>query len=44
VEGYDEAVVARDRTAQLRQEGAGAEIHSDLYTIEHIVLGHDELV
>jgi hypothetical protein len=44
VEGYDEAVVARDRSALLRQEGAGAEIHSDLYAIEHLVLGHDELV
>ncbi len=44
VDGYDEAVVGRDRSALLRQQGAGAEILADLYAIEHIVLRHDEPV
>ncbi|GEO17898.1 hypothetical protein MAE02_55940 [Microvirga aerophila] len=44
VDGYDEAVVARDRSALLGQQGDSAEMLADLYAIEHIVLSHDELV
>jgi hypothetical protein len=36
VEGYDEAAVAEDRSALLRQSGAGPEITGDLYRIDHI--------
>jgi hypothetical protein len=36
VEGYDEAVVAQDRSGLLRQSGAGPEIAGDLYTMDHI--------
>jgi hypothetical protein len=36
VEGYDEAVVAQDRSELLRQSGAGPDITRDLYRINHI--------
>jgi hypothetical protein len=36
VEGYDEAVVAKDRSGLLRQNGAGPDIAGDLYRIDHI--------
>jgi hypothetical protein len=40
VEGYDETAVAQNRSNLLRQSGAGPEIASDLYTVDHIVLRH----
>jgi hypothetical protein len=36
VEGYDEAVVAQDRSGLLRQSGAGPDIAGDLYRMDHI--------
>jgi hypothetical protein len=36
VEGYDEAVVAQDRSGLLRQSGAGPDITGDLYRMDHI--------
>ncbi len=36
VEGYDEAVVAQDRSEMLRQSGAGPETNADLYRMDHI--------
>jgi len=38
VEGYNEAMVARDRSDILQQNGAESEMIADLYAIEHIVL------
>jgi hypothetical protein len=37
VEGYDEAAVARSRSSLLPQSGAGLDITTDLYMMEHIV-------
>jgi hypothetical protein len=36
VEGYDETVVGEDRSGLLRQSGAGPDVASHLYAIEHI--------
>lgn len=36
VEGYDEAAVAQDRTGLLRESGAGLDITSNLYRMDHI--------
>jgi hypothetical protein len=38
VEGYDEAVVAQDRSVLLQQSGAAPEIVANLYRIDHISL------
>ena len=36
VEGYDEAVVAQDRSGLLEQSGAGPDIIGDFYRMDHI--------
>ncbi|WP_157934325.1 hypothetical protein [Microvirga ossetica] len=35
IEGYDQAAVFQDRTALLRQNGAGPDIAADLYALDH---------